>query len=240
MQLEPAPVRSGKILINSPHLRRGNARGRLAYFDNKIARVSPLLALERDRTLAVTLPEASQFEAFGLVITNREARDLMAMFVHLSRESRIKSICRNGISRLRKLPNGARGIFAMPVTRNFYLSHQWLRELKRSPGGGPIVGVYFRIHDKEMVSIGHYNQSHQEMTAAQAAAAVMSNPSAEGFEVFIPRRIKSGEIHRWRELSQVLGWRYYPQSHGRTPCGCPFCQRGQYASKKLREEYEKS
>ena len=164
----------------------------------------------------------------------------MAMFVHLTPESRVKNIRRNGIGRLRKLYNGDRGIFAMPVTRNFYVSHQWLRELKRSGGGGPMVGVYFRIADDELVSVGHYNQSHQDMTAAQAVAEIMSHPSPEGFEVFIRRRIDASEIHRCRELPQVVGWRYYPQSHGRKPCGCPFCQRGQYGAKKLREDYEGS
>ena len=163
----------------------------------------------------------------------------MAMFVHLTPESRVKNIRRNGIGRLRKLQNGERGIFAMPVTRNFYVSHQWLRELKRGRSG-PIVGVYFRIDDGEPVSIGHYNQAHQSMTAAEAVAAIMSSESPEGFEVIVPRRIEASEIHRVRELPQVVGWRYYPQAHGRKPCGCPFCQRGQYGARKLREEYESS
>ena len=163
----------------------------------------------------------------------------MAMFVHLSPESRVSNIRRNGISRLRKLANGQRGVFAMPVTRNFYVSHQWLRELKRK-GGGSIAGVYFRIDDDEVVSIGHYNQAHQQMTAAEAVGAVMSTPSPEGFEVIIGRKILASEIHRVRELPQIVGWRYYPTSHGKKPCGCPFCQRGEYGGRKLRDEYEKT
>ena len=52
------------------------------------------------------------------------------MFVHLAPESRVALIRRNGISRLRNAwGDGPAGIFAVPVTRNFYLSHQWLREL---------------------------------------------------------------------------------------------------------------
>src|ERR1700753_4156853 len=100
----------------------------------------------------------------------------MAMFVHLTPESRVKNIRRNGIARLRKFPGGDRGIFAMPVMRNFYVSHQWLRELKRR-NAGPIVGVYFRIDDGQVVSIGHYNQAHQSMTASEALASVMSSES---------------------------------------------------------------
>jgi hypothetical protein len=56
----------------------------------------------------------------------------MAMFVNLTPEAQLDRIRRNGIRRLRK-PWGAfpGGIFAVPVTPSFYLSHQCLRELKR-------------------------------------------------------------------------------------------------------------
>lgn len=60
--------------------------------------------------------------------------------------SRVALIRRNGIRRLRKARGGwPVGIFAMPVTRNFYISHQWLRELKRR-GQGAIAGVYLPPH----------------------------------------------------------------------------------------------
>ncbi len=159
------------------------------------------------------------------------------MFVHLAPEKLKKSILRNGINRLRKHRAGFRGIFAMPVMRNFYVSHQWLRELKRR-GYGPIVGIYFRVPDDETVWLGHYNQAHRQMTAAEAATAIHAATPAEGFEVVITRRIEAKEIHRTRELPQVTGWRYYPGSHGRRPCGCPFCQRGEYGARRLRQVYE--
>jgi hypothetical protein len=159
------------------------------------------------------------------------------MFVHLTPESCVKNIRRNGIARLRKLWTGQRGIFAMPVTRNFFISHQWLRELKRR-GVGPIAGVYFRIGDEEDVLMGHYNHAHQSMTAAEAAAIIMSGENREGFQVIIPRKIEAKEIHKIRMLTQVVGWRYQPGSHGRPPCGCSFCQRGLYGAKKLWNQYE--
>lgn len=60
----------------------------------------------------------------------------MAMFVHLAPESRIALIRRNGIRRLRRAAGEfPGGVFAVPVTRNFYISHQWLRELKRRNEG---------------------------------------------------------------------------------------------------------
>ena len=69
---------------------------------------------------------------------------------------------------------------------------------------------------------------------------MMSCENREGYEVVVPRKITKTEIHRWRGLSQVLGWRYYPEAHGKKPCGCPYCQKGEYGGRKLREEYEKS
>lgn len=163
----------------------------------------------------------------------------MSMFVHLAPESRVALIRRNGIRRLRRARGEfPGGVFAMPVTRNFYISHQWLRELKRG-NSGPIAGVYFRIPDDLQVCVGHYGQAHRWMTAAEATAEFMSADSREGWEVVIPRRIESSEIHRIRRLPQVIGWRYMPGSHGLKPCGCDFCQRGQYGAKRLREEYNR-
>lgn len=161
----------------------------------------------------------------------------MAMFVHLTPEKSLKAILRNGISRLRKGANAFQGIYAMPVTRNYFVSHQWLRELKRR-GEGPVVGIYFRVSDDETVLVGHYGQAHQEMTAAEAVALMMNAENKEGFEVIIPRRIGAKEIHRYKSISQIVGWRYYPGANGKKPCCCPYCQRGQYGARKLREKDE--
>jgi hypothetical protein len=164
----------------------------------------------------------------------------MAMFVHLAPESRVALIRRNGIRRLRR-PWGEfpGGVFAVPVTRNFYVSHQWLRELKRR-NAGPIAGIYFRIPDDERVWVGHYGQAHRWTTAAEAVAAFMAADTAEGWEVVIPRRIEASEVHRTRRLPQVVGWRYRPGSHGTKPCGCDFCQRGQYGARRLRRNYNRA
>jgi hypothetical protein len=164
----------------------------------------------------------------------------VAMFVHLCPESRLALIRRNGIRRLRRpwrdLPGG---VFAVPVTRNFHVSHQWVRELKRR-GAGPIAGVYFRIADNERVWVGHYGRAHRWMTAAEAVAEFLVAQSREGWEVVIPRRVEASEVHRTRRLPQVVGWRYTPGSHGTRPCGCDFCQRGEYGGRRLRERYKRS
>ncbi len=160
----------------------------------------------------------------------------MAMFVHLSPMSRVPLIRRNGIGRARRaVGDFPGGVFAVPVTRNFYLSHQWLRELKRS-NQGPIGGVYFRIPDGERVWVGHYRRAHRWVTAAEAVAAFDAAEDARGWEVVIPRRIEPGELHRVRALPQVVGWRYFPGSKGKPPfCACRFCTRGEYGARRMRE-----
>jgi hypothetical protein len=160
----------------------------------------------------------------------------MPTFVHLTPESRVTLIRRNGIGRLRKgLGSRPGGLFAVPVTGDFFATHQWLRELRRR-GQGPMVGVYFRIPDDETVWVGRYNQDHRRLTAAQAAAEFMGPGDRQGWEVIIPRRIAAKEIRRIRPLPQVVGWRFFPGAKGRPPfCACKFCTRGEYGSRRLRE-----
>ena len=164
----------------------------------------------------------------------------MAMFVHLALESRIALIRRNGIRRLRR-PVGEfpGGVFAVPVTRNFYISHQWLRELKRR-NAGAVAGIYFRVPDDEVVWVGHYNQGHRWMSAAEAVAEFMAAADANGWEVVIPRRIEASEVHRVRRLPQVVGWRFSPAAKGKPPfCTCKFCTRSEYGARRLRERLGK-
>jgi hypothetical protein len=144
----------------------------------------------------------------------------MAMFVHLTAEKNVKLIARSGIKP--RLKAGWLGVFAMPVTRNFYVSHQWLRELKRN-GQRTICAVYFRIPDTELVWVGHYNSNHREISAAEAAALMQAAQNREGYEVVIGRKIESREIHRIRRLPQVIGWRYMPGAHQLSTCMCIVC-----------------
>jgi hypothetical protein len=155
----------------------------------------------------------------------------MATFVHLTDEATAKRLVRSGIAARSRYVD-RRGVYAMPVTRNFYVSHQWLRELKRH-GQRTLCGVYFRVPDEELVIVGRYNREHQEMTATRAAALVGS-ASSEGVEVFIPRRVDAKDITRVRHLPQVLGWRFSPEAKGRPPCACWFCSKGDYGARRLR------
>lgn len=159
----------------------------------------------------------------------------MAMFVHLTTESGAPRIRRNGIARLRKpvgtLPGG---VYAVPITPNFYASHQWLRELKRR-NQGPIAGIYFRVPDAQPVWLGHYGNVHRLVSASEAIAEFTSADDPLGWQVVIPRRVEAKEIHKIRRLSQVIGWRFFPKAKGKPPfCTCKFCTRGEYGSAKLR------
>lgn len=162
----------------------------------------------------------------------------MAMFVHLASENDIPAIRRSGIKPCRGTKEYPGGVFALPVTPEFYISHQWLRELKRG-GQRTISGVYFRIRDDESVLIGHYNQHHREMTANQAIDIFMHAENAEGYQVCIPRKIDKNEIHRVKWLPQVIGWRYQPDSHKKWYCGCPICvPSGSIKGRQKRDDWE--
>src|SRR5262249_11895767 len=153
-------------------------------------------------------------------------------------EKQITAIRRSGIKPRRVGASALKGyehiVFAMPVTCDFYVSHQWLRELKRN-GQRTIVGVYFRIPDEQQVMVGHYGQAHLEMTANDAVGLIFNLQNAEGYEVLVPRKIDPEEIHNIKPLPPVLGWRYHPKAKGTKPCGCPVCiGRGEIKSKRIR------
>jgi hypothetical protein len=160
----------------------------------------------------------------------------MPTFVHITSEDIAKKAKRGGVRPAK--PNGRplRGVFAMPVTPSFQITHQWVREMKQWRRG-TVVGIYFRIPDSELVWVGRYNEEHKQMTAAQAAAHVMSQTTMTGVQVLIPRRIIPKEILRIRSLPQLVGWRHYPDAHGKRPWACECCQKGQYGSRKIRENY---
>ena len=174
--------------------------------------------------------------AHGNWVVSRRRKTRLAMFVHLTPESRVALIRRNGIRRLRRPSRDfPGGVFAVPVTRNCYDSHQWLRELKRR-NQGPIAGVYFRVPDDERVCVGHYNQGHRWMSASEAAGEFVAAEDANGWEVVIPRRIEASAIHKTRPMRQVIGWRFFPRAKGKPPfCTCKFCTRGDYGARLLRE-----
>jgi len=148
----------------------------------------------------------------------------MATFVHFAPASAVAAIRRNGIS------PGRNGIFAFPVVPDFRTTHQWLREMRRGRRE-TLIAVYFRVPDGERLTFGRFKVKPEVMTAVEAVAAALSEPTA-GFEIVISRRIRPPEIKRIKAMPQVTGWRYYPEAKGRAPFHVP---QGQYGAARWRK-----
>lgn len=158
----------------------------------------------------------------------------MPVLVHITAEKTVKSILRAGIKQIHN------GVYCMPVLQDYFISHQWLREMKRHRPGR-LVAVYFRINSQELVRVGRYNQSaHAELvTLAEAIHTIMTIADPQGYEIVIPRSITPQEIQKVRRPRQIVGWRYMPYAHGKGFCTCPSCiPRGQIKGRKLHEYYE--
>jgi hypothetical protein len=82
----------------------------------------------------------------------------MAMFVHIADGRVASSLRRTGIRLPPEHPRRPSGVFAMPILQSYFVSHQWLRELKRR-GARTLIGVYFRIPDGEPVIVGHFREA---------------------------------------------------------------------------------
>ena len=145
----------------------------------------------------------------------------MPNLVHLADVKEIVSIRKNGI----KISKWRTGIYCMPVLPHFYLSHQWLRELKRN-GTRTICAVYFNLSSNEMVFAGRYNEEHQHIPLSEAITNFYNADEKDklGYELIIPRKILSGEISSIKMLPQNVGWRIHPESKGQKPfCTVPDC-----------------
>lgn len=156
----------------------------------------------------------------------------MPTLVHLADLNDAEKIKRNGI----KIHRYRRGVYCMPVTPNFYVSHQWVRELRRS-GVKTYVGVYFKLPDDEPVYAGKYFEGHKPMALAEAIRELNSLSDALGYEVIVGRKILPAEILRVKNLPQIVGWRVSPDAKGSQPCGCRFCQLGRIKGSRISERF---
>ena len=170
----------------------------------------------------------------------------MPRFIHLAPDSVVKRIRRNGIqpTSIRgwgprwRLPGTDRLVWSFPVTPNYTVSHQWLRELKRG-GARTLAAVVFRIDDDEAVFARHYSENPREMSAAAAVGIILSHPEPLGYEVMIPRRIRPSEIVAVGHVAQKLGWRRIPGTQEALICTCPMCvPPGTVKSARRRAQFE--
>lgn len=147
----------------------------------------------------------------------------MAHLVHLTPERNARRIVRSGVAARSHGWSGERGVHGMPVLPSFTLTHQWMRELRRWHPG-VLVAVDIRIPDDEPVTVGPYGREPQSLTAARAVAVVRAIADPRGWEIFVPRAVRADEVRRVRRTPQGVGWRYWPDAHGRRPCMCPACR----------------
>lgn len=159
----------------------------------------------------------------------------MPTLVHIADEKDSDKIIKNGL----KIGKWRRGIFFMPVTQDFFVSHQWLRELKRR-GIRTFVGVYFKLNSKELVWFGKYHQGHKQTALGKALAEFIKADDKLGYEFLIERKINPKEIDKVKHLPQTVGWKYTPDSHRRgLTCACPICiTPGEINSRRKREKIE--
>jgi hypothetical protein len=158
----------------------------------------------------------------------------MPTLVHLADERDSEKIRKNGL-KVRK--NGA-GVYCMPVLPNFYVSHQWLRDLKRW-GAKTFVGVYFKVDSTELVFAGKFGEEHKLMSLGEAIKEIMSIEDPLGYELIIDRKIKPKEISGIKHLPQKIGWRFFPGSHNMKPCSCEYCLKGAIKGKRTWEKLNK-
>jgi hypothetical protein len=155
----------------------------------------------------------------------------MTMLVHLIDDRQRAAVKRSGIrGQAWTLRSGgqsveiARAVFAMPVLPNYFVTHQWLRELKRN-GMRTVAGIHFKQRSDAMIWVGRYDGDHRHVPLGHAVSLIMAEPDPRGWQVVIPRSIPASAIHAVRAVPQVVGWRYFPESHDRGPwkCLCDFC-----------------
>jgi len=157
----------------------------------------------------------------------------MAQLVHITGAGSANRIKRNGINKGDY--NGL--VYFMPVTKDYYVSHQWCRELKRS-GIKCFCAVYFTLPDEETVWHGHYNSSHMQDRLSVAIGKFMVSTDQMGYEFYTDKRIEKSLIQKVVDIPKPIGWRYFPTSHEKKPCFCPGCLRvGEYRSSKNRKAW---
>ena len=154
------------------------------------------------------------------------------MLVHVTAAKLEPKIKRSGL-------HAERGLCAFPVLPSHTLTHQWTREIMKWTRQ-PMIGVYFRIGDDEPVRFGRYNTVMRKLPAGGAVGEMRKEPDPRGFQIIVDRAIKTAEISRVTPLRGVIGWRHWPDAHGRRPCGCPGClARGEPGARRIRLRYDR-
>lgn len=109
-----------------------------------------------------------------------------------------------------------KGVFVMPVSPNYLLSHQWIAEIERCYKHVPISAIYLEIPDETKVYYGHYAGYKQIATASEVSGYFYEKIESDeissllGFEVIIPCNSLTG-ITKVKHYIKRVGWRIYPK-----------------------------
>lgn len=152
----------------------------------------------------------------------------MPRLVHLARASQRRSIERSGLRGARrpvlnedkKWVEHRHVIYAMPMTTNFALTYQWVRELGRWHDE-KLIAVHLRIPSEEAVLVGRYSEAHVLMPLGEAIPRLLRAP--DGNEIVVLRPVRATEIVRVAEVTQRVGWIETPEQHGKSDCLCSYC-----------------
>jgi hypothetical protein len=151
----------------------------------------------------------------------------MAKFVTIKTMKRAQAIERSGLIKARParflLPTKRgidqyltwhyKAVFAMPVSTNYMVSHQWIAEIKRIYAHMPVSAIYFDVPDGQMLYYGHYAGAKVKAAAAQVSAYFYEELQKDdysnliGFEVMIPSDIE-GSIKTVKHDMKLTGWRH--------------------------------
>jgi len=126
----------------------------------------------------------------------------------------------------------------MPMLADYYTTHQWARELKRH-GHRTMMAISFWLDDAEPVEVGRFFTPHKAMSASEAVKTLMETENRLGYQVVVRRAIGPREIRSVRSMPHVIGWRYYPEAHGRQSCMCDFCSRGNANRQRIKRFQDK-
>jgi len=155
----------------------------------------------------------------------------MATFLRIVDGRKAGHVASRGLA-LSRLGDGLRALYCFPVLRDFAMTHQWSRELRRC-GQRHLACVQFRIPDEEPVQIGTYNGEKLTMGAAAAVATVLEHQQPVGLEVLVLRSVRPAQIMRIYPAPRLVGWRYHPKAKGMLPCHCSYCNRGEIRAQRL-------
>ncbi|MBK8800845.1 MAG: hypothetical protein IPN71_02095 [Fibrobacteres bacterium] len=158
----------------------------------------------------------------------------MSSFIHITDANEASLIQRSGI-KLSRIGT-RKGVYCFPVLKDFHMSHQWARELKRSGVRG-LVCIQFKLPDDMVVEVGKYNQDKIRLASSEAIHTIMNHSDPYGLEVIVPEKILPSQIQRIYPAPRLTGWRYYPEAKGKKPfCHCRYCNRGEIKANRLIRE----